>query len=83
MQTERLRVKTIIVTLAVLLAILLVCYAIWPEAIDRIWHGHLPVLPLTAVFVPFILFELWVLRQLRRGWSRAATCPMRAAISAS
>ena len=54
-------------TLAVLLAALLVAYAIWPQAIDRIWHGHLPVLPLTAVFVPFVLFELSVLRLLKRA----------------
>ena len=81
--TERLRVKAILVTLPLLLAILLVVYAIAPDAIGRIWHGHLPMLPLYGDLPAVSLFELSVLRSAQpAAGSRAATCPMRAAISA-
>jgi adenylate cyclase len=73
--TELLRVRTILATLAVLLAALLIGYAIWPQAIDRIWHGHLPILPLAAVFVPFVLFELSVLRLIKARLKQGGDVP--------
>ena len=75
LRTELLRVRTILATMAVLLTALLVAYAIWPHAIDRIWHGHLPILPLTAIFVPFVLFELSVLRMLKTRLERGGDVP--------
>ncbi len=75
LRTERLRVKAILATLAVLLTSLLVAYAIWPQAIDRIWHGHLPILPLAAVFIPFVLFELSVLRVLKARLEQGGDMP--------
>ena len=75
LQTEQLRVRTILRTLAVLLAALLVAYTFWPEAIDRIWHGHLPILPLAAVFVPFVLFELSVLQLLEARLEQGGDVP--------
>src|SRR5450432_438929 len=62
--TELLRVKVILVTLSLLLAILTAVYAISPDSIERIWHGHLPVLPLCGAFLLFAVFELSVLRLL-------------------
>jgi adenylate cyclase len=62
--TERLWVKAILVTISLLLAILIVVYAISPDSIERIWHGHLPVLPMFATFLLFAVFELSVLRLL-------------------
>ena len=75
LQTERLRVKAILATLAGLLTALLVAYAIWPQAIDRIWHGQLPILPLAAIFVPFVLFELSVLRVLNARLEQGGDVP--------
>jgi adenylate cyclase len=62
LSTELLRVKVILVTITLLVAILIVAYAISPDIIERIWHGHFPVLQLAATLVPFVLFELSVLR---------------------
>jgi adenylate cyclase len=62
--TEQLRIKAILITLSLLLAILTATYAISPSSIERIWHGHLPVLPFYAVFLVFAVFELSVLRLL-------------------
>src|SRR4051812_38492363 len=75
LRTELLRVKTILRTLAVLLVVLLVAYAIWPHAIERIWHGHLPVLTLAAVFIPFVLFELSVLRIVKMRLEQGGDVP--------
>jgi adenylate cyclase len=62
LSTELLRVKVTLVTITLLVATLIVAYAISPDSIERIWHGHPPVLQLAATFVPFVLFELSVLR---------------------
>jgi adenylate cyclase len=64
LSTERLRVKAILVTISLLLAILTVVYLVSPESIERIWRGRLPVLPLYGTFVLFAVFELSVLRLL-------------------
>jgi adenylate cyclase len=62
LSTELLRVKVILVTITLLVTTLMVAYAISPEIIGRIWHGHFPLLQLVAINVPFVLFELSVLR---------------------
>jgi adenylate cyclase len=75
LSTELLRVKVILVTLTLLLAALMVAYAISPDVIERIWHGHLPILPLAAAFVPFVLFELSVLRLLSARLAQGRDVP--------
>ena len=64
--TERLRVKAQIVTVLVLMACLLLGYGVAPDIIERIWHGHFAILTLLEATVPFILFELSVLRLLNQ-----------------
>jgi adenylate cyclase len=64
--TERLRVKAVIITVVVLVGTLLTAYAIQPSGIERIWHGHFAIRTLLVTIVPFILFELSVLRQLNQ-----------------
>jgi adenylate cyclase len=64
--TERLRIKAILSTLSLLMAMLSLAYAISPVTIERIWHGHLPVLPMFAAFLLLLLFELTVLRLINR-----------------
>ena len=73
--TELLRVKVILVTLSLLLAILTVVYAISPDGIERIWHGHLPVLPLYTAFLLFAVFELSVLRLLSQRLAQSRDVP--------
>ena len=73
--TELLRVKVILVTLSLLLAILTVVYAISPDGIERIWHGHLPVLPLYSAFFLFAVFELLVLRLLGQRLAQGRDVP--------
>jgi adenylate cyclase len=64
--TERIRVKALIATVLVLMACLLVGYSIVPANIERVWHGHFAIRSLLATTIPFIIFELWVLRQLNQ-----------------
>jgi adenylate cyclase len=73
--TELLRVKVILVTLSLLLAILTAVYAISPDGIERIWHGHLPVLPLYSAFLLFAVFELLVLRLLGQRLAQGRDVP--------
>ena len=73
--TELLRVKVILVTLSLLLAILTAVYAISPDGIERIWHGHFPVLPLCSAFLLFAVFELLVLRLLGQRLAQGRDVP--------
>src|SRR6267143_1512437 len=72
---ERLRVKVILVTLSLLLAILTAVYAISPDGIERIWHGHLPIPPLYAAYLLFAVFELSVLRLLGQRLAQGRDVP--------
>jgi adenylate cyclase len=73
--TELLRIKVILVTLSLLLAVLTVVYAVAPDGIERIWHGHLPVLPLYTAFLLFAVFELSVLRLLGQRLAQGRDVP--------
>ncbi len=73
--TERLRVKVILVTLSLLMAILTAVYAISPDSIERIWHGHLPIQPLYGAFLVFAVFELSVLRLLNLRLAQGRDVP--------
>ena len=73
--TELLRVKVILVTLSLLLAILTAVYAISPDSIERIWHGHLPVQPLYGAFLLFAVFELSVLQLLNLRLAQGRDVP--------
>jgi adenylate cyclase len=73
--TERLRVKAILVTLAVLLTTLTFAYAILPAALERIWHDHFPALPIYTSFLLFAAFELSVLQALNRRLAQGRDVP--------
>jgi adenylate cyclase len=60
MRTELIRVKALIGTTAVLVAVILILHAIDPYAVEHLWHGKLKPTDLYAILIPFILFELWV-----------------------
>jgi adenylate cyclase len=65
--TELIRIKALIVTAAVLALMLLGLYVLDPYAISHLWHGHLTPAYLYLVLIPFILFELWVHRNISRA----------------
>src|ERR1700737_4410808 len=75
LRTELLRIKAILVTLSLLLATLIAAYAIAPSGIERIWHGHFPILPLYAAFVLFAVFELSVMRLLSQRLAQGGDVP--------
>ena len=75
LSTELLRVKAILVTLTVLLAALVVAYVIWPDIIERIWHGHPPILPMVACYLLFVVFELSVLRMINARLKQGRDVP--------
>ena len=66
LRTELIRIKALIATAAVLALMLLGLYLFDPYAISHLWHGHLTPVYLYAVLIPFILFELWVHRNISR-----------------
>jgi len=75
LRTERTRIKVILFTLSLLLAIFTAAYAISPSSIERIWHGHVPILPMSAAFVRFAVFELSVLRLLGQRLAQGRDVP--------
>ena len=75
LRTELLRIKAILVTLSLLLATLTAVYVIAPSGIERIWHGHFPIVPLYAGFVLFAVFELSVMRLLGQRLAQGRDVP--------
>lgn len=62
--TERLRVKVVIITVSVLVGATSLLHLTDPSVLDRLSHGQFSLAPLNVVYVPFLFFELFVLRQL-------------------
>jgi adenylate cyclase len=60
LRTELVRIKALIGTAALLATILCTVYILEPQAVERVWMGHLKPAYLYSILVPFILFELWV-----------------------
>jgi adenylate cyclase len=75
LRTELVRVKVILITLTVLLAILTVGYLVVPSGIERIWHDHFPLASLYAAFLFFVLFELSVMRLLGQRLKQGRDVP--------
>ena len=66
LRTELIRIKALIATTALLGLMLMGLYLLDPYAINHLWHGHLTPAYLYAILIPFILFELWVHRNISR-----------------
>src|SRR5260370_7816475 len=60
MRTELVRIKALIATTVLLLAVLWAVDLIAPAGLDHIWRGHFQPIYLSAIRLPFILFELWL-----------------------
>jgi len=70
LRTELLRVRTLIVTAAVLIVVLGLISVFEPQVMHRIWRGRLKPIHLQAILAAFILFELWVHIQIVRHLAR-------------
>lgn len=66
LRTELIRIKALIGTAALLGAMLCAVYVVEPQALNRVWMGHLKPAYLYSILVPFILFELWVHAMIKR-----------------
>ena len=66
LRTELIRIKALIGTAAVLMAMLVTIHALDPDAINHLWHGGFAPAYIYVILVPFILFELWVHSNISR-----------------
>ncbi|WP_244549245.1 adenylate/guanylate cyclase domain-containing protein [Bradyrhizobium canariense] len=64
--TEQSRVKAVIITVSLLVAVTTMLHVVAPSVLARISHGQFDLTPLYAVYVPFVLFEFMVLYLLAR-----------------
>ena len=67
MRTELVRIRSLIVTAVGLLLVLWAVDLVDPEGLDHIWRGRFRPSYLTAILVPFILYELWVHSNITRN----------------
>jgi adenylate cyclase len=65
--TEILRIKAVIVTVSLLLvAALSAIFFLAPSGLVKVLHGRFDLVRLYAVYVPFLLVELWGLHLVTR-----------------
>jgi len=76
MTTELLRIKALIATTVLLAIILWTVYFLAPEKVSQVWHGNLKPTYIYPILVPFILFELWVHREITRHMREGHDLPM-------
>jgi adenylate cyclase len=74
--TERLRVKAVIVTVSLVVAVTTILHIVVPSVLDRISHGQFSLGPLYTVYVPFLLFEFMVLQLLDRRLAMHENVPV-------
>jgi adenylate cyclase len=81
--TERLRVRAVIVTVSIFVAVVTALDVFAPAVLGRISHGRFELIPLYRVYVPFLLFEFMVLYLLaRRLATHSDVPPLRRYLSA-
>jgi adenylate cyclase len=64
--TERLRIKAVIITVSLLVAVVTILHFATPQVFDRISHGQFDLVPQYKVYLGFLLFEFAVLYLLAR-----------------
>ncbi|TYO64782.1 adenylate/guanylate cyclase domain-containing protein [Bradyrhizobium hipponense] len=67
LRTELLRVRTLIITGCVMILFLTATYLIDPALVNRVWRGTEGLVHEYILLTGFILFEVWVHRQIRRN----------------
>ena len=66
LRTELIRIKALIGTMVLLAVLVLIIDTLYPYAVEHLWHGRLRPIHLYAILAPFILFELWIHRNISR-----------------
>lgn len=66
MRTELIRIKALLGTTVLLAILVSIVHIFDPAAVDRLWHDRLKPEYVYAILIPFILFELWILANIRR-----------------
>jgi adenylate cyclase len=74
--TERLRVKAVIVTVSLLVAVVTILHFTAPSVFDRISHGRFDLVPQYKVYLGFLLFEFAVLYLLARRLKMHSDVPV-------
>ena len=67
LRTELLRVKALIATGCVMIALLTATFVIDPAIVSRIWRGTEGIFREYVLLVGFLLFEVWVHSQIKRN----------------
>lgn len=67
LRTELLRVRALIATGCVMIALLTATFVIDPAVVNRIWHGTEGMVREYVLVAGFLLFEVWVHSQIRRN----------------
>ena len=73
--TERLRVRAVIVTVSMFVAVMSALDVFAPSVLGRISHGRFELAPLYRVYVPFLLYEFMVLYLLARRLAMHSDVP--------
>jgi adenylate cyclase len=66
LRTELIRIRALIATALLFLAVLWIVDLLAPEGLDHIWRGRFRPVYVSVILIPFILFELWVHANIRR-----------------
>jgi adenylate cyclase len=64
--TERLRIKAVLATILLFAVSLTVMHLVFPDSMERIWHGQFKLWKFYVVAVPLVIFEVTVLWLLQR-----------------
>ena len=67
LRTELLRVRALIATGCVINVFLTAIHLADPEVVNRVWHGTEGLIEIYGILAGFMLFEVWVLSQIRRN----------------
>jgi adenylate cyclase len=75
LRAELVRVRAILITLTLLLAVLTLGYLIVPSSIERIWHDRFPLVSVYVAYFFFAVFELSVMRLIGQRLKQGRDVP--------
>ena len=76
MQTERLRMKTLIAMSAVVAVVITTVATVFPSFIDRLWNGPFNLWYVYSILIPFVVFESIALAVISREMKHRRDLPV-------
>lgn len=70
MRTELVRIKALVATVVLLVAVVGTVYLVEPDALNHIWRGRLRPAHFLIILIPFLLFERWIYRVISSNLRR-------------